>query len=128
MQDRILTIRKAVRLSQDRFATVMGISRATMSMIETGKRSPSADMLAKIAKYFTVSAYWLLTGRQEPMIEAGGYKAFRGIMEVAYPAQEPFTLLGDWIYDPKNGCWHSSSGVSFPESICRRMEDKKWSM
>jgi len=52
MKNRIEQIRKDRGIRQDEFAKLMGVSRQTISSLETGKYNPSIYLAYKIAKYF----------------------------------------------------------------------------
>ena len=52
MKNRIEEIRKERGIRQDEFATLMGVSRQTISSLETGRYNPSIYLAYKIAKYF----------------------------------------------------------------------------
>ena len=42
--------RKSAGLSQNELASKIGIGRSTLSLIETGKRKPSYEVMTKISK------------------------------------------------------------------------------
>ena len=52
MKNRIEQIRKDRGIRQDDFAKLMGVSRQTISSLETGRYNPSIFLAHKIAKYF----------------------------------------------------------------------------
>ncbi|MBQ7896673.1 MAG: helix-turn-helix transcriptional regulator [Oscillospiraceae bacterium] len=52
MKNRIEEIRKARGIRQEDFAKSMGVSRQTISSLETGRYNPSIFLAYKIAKYF----------------------------------------------------------------------------
>ena len=55
MKNRIEAIRKERGIRQDEFAKLMGVSRQTISSLETGRYNPSILLAYKIAKYFGMS-------------------------------------------------------------------------
>ena len=55
MKNRIEEIRKARGIRQDEFAKMMGVSRQTISSLETGRYNPSIFLAYKIAKYFSMT-------------------------------------------------------------------------
>lgn len=57
-------LREERGLSQQAFATRMGISQSTVGMWESGKREPNFNTVQKIADFFNVSVDYLL-GRSE---------------------------------------------------------------
>lgn len=55
MKNRIEEIRKERGIRQEDFAKIMGVSRQTISSLETGKYNPSIFLAYKIAKYFEMT-------------------------------------------------------------------------
>ena len=55
MKNRIEQIRKELGIRQDEFAKIMGVSRQTISSLETGRYNPSIFLAYKIAKYFDMT-------------------------------------------------------------------------
>ena len=55
MKNRIEEIRKEKGIKQEDFAKLMGVSRQTISSLETGKYNPSIFLAFKIAKYFEMT-------------------------------------------------------------------------
>ena len=55
MKNRIEQIRKERGIRQDEFAKIMGVSRQTISSLETGRYNPSIFLAYKIAKYFDMT-------------------------------------------------------------------------
>lgn len=55
MKNRIEEIRKERGIRQDEFAKLMGVSRQTISSLETGRYNPSIFLAYKIAKYFDMT-------------------------------------------------------------------------
>lgn len=55
MKNRIEEIRKERGIRQEDFAKLMGVSRQTISSLETGKYNPSIFLAYKIAKYFKMT-------------------------------------------------------------------------
>ncbi len=56
-------IRKQYKLSQQRVAMDLHISRESLSYYETGKREPSLALLVQMSAYFNVSIHYLITGK-----------------------------------------------------------------
>lgn len=52
MKNRIETIRKERGIRQEDFAKVLGVSRQTISSLETGRYNPSITLAYNIAKFF----------------------------------------------------------------------------
>lgn len=55
MKNRIEQIRKERGIRQEEFAKLMGVSRQTISSLETGRYNPSIFLAYKIAKFFGLS-------------------------------------------------------------------------
>ena len=55
MKNRIESIRKERGIRQDEFAKLMGVSRQTISSLETGRYNPSIYLAYKIAKFFELT-------------------------------------------------------------------------
>lgn len=65
MNIRIAEVRKAVNLTQEKFAAQLGLSRNFLWMIEKGDRVPSDRTIADICREFNVNENWLRTGEGE---------------------------------------------------------------
>lgn len=61
-------LRKSRKISQADLADALGMSQATITFWENGKRTPDIDMLGRIADYFGVTTDYLL-GRTPMDIE-----------------------------------------------------------
>jgi len=55
VKNRIEEIRKAKGIRQEEFAKQMGVSRQTISSLETGRYNPSILLAHKIAQYFDMT-------------------------------------------------------------------------
>ena len=55
MKNRIESIRKEKGIRQEDFAKALGVSRQTISSLETGRYNPSIQLAYKIAKYFELT-------------------------------------------------------------------------
>ena len=55
MKNRIEEIRKERGIRQDEFAKLMGVSRQTISSLETGRYNPSIFLAYKIARFFDLT-------------------------------------------------------------------------
>lgn len=65
MNNRILTIRKNCKLTQDAFAEKLNISKNFVWMLEKGERDPSDRTILDICKKFNINEEWLRTGQGE---------------------------------------------------------------
>ena len=60
---RIIKIMENEKMNSTQFAEAIGIQRAAMSHLTTGRNKPSADIITKVVKRFnTIDPIWLLTG------------------------------------------------------------------
>lgn len=55
MKNRIEEIRKAKGIRQEDFAKALGVSRQTISSLETGRYNPSILLAYKIARFFELT-------------------------------------------------------------------------
>jgi len=55
MNNRLEWLRKQANVKQETLAEAMGVSRQTISSIETGKYNPSIILAMKIARYFDLT-------------------------------------------------------------------------
>lgn len=58
--DTIKQLRKVHNLSQEDFASKIGVSQTTVTSWETGKAEPASSIIVKIANYFNVSTDFIL--------------------------------------------------------------------
>ena len=65
MNERLREIRLALNLSQDEFATRLGITKSSISGHETGRRNMSEQTITSICREFDVNEEWLRTGEGE---------------------------------------------------------------
>ena len=63
--EQIKLLRKKLGLSQDEFATQLGLSRNFVWMLEKGEREPSERTINDICRIFNVNPAWLRTGEGE---------------------------------------------------------------
>lgn len=62
MGDRLKQLRKALNLTQQEFADLIGISRGNIGAYEVGKNALSDAVVSLICKEFSVNEEWLRTG------------------------------------------------------------------
>ena len=67
VKNRIEEIRKERGIRQDDFAKLMGVSRQTISSLETGRYNPSIFLAYKIAKYFGMTIEEVFVFDEEEM-------------------------------------------------------------
>lgn len=68
MNERIKELRKALKLSQEKFGARIKISGASVSKIESGENNPSEQTLSLIIAEFAVSESWLRNGEGDMFI------------------------------------------------------------
>lgn len=62
INQRIKQLRKEQGLTQDEFAARIGITKSSVSLLESGKNSPSTQTLQLICQQFGVRRDWLTDG------------------------------------------------------------------
>lgn len=62
MQNRIKMVRKEAGLNMRDFAEKLGVSHGAISLIESGQRNVTGQMVKSICREFDVNEEWLLTG------------------------------------------------------------------
>lgn len=65
MKDRIREVREHFGLSMEKFGSRIGIGKASISLLESGKNNPSVQTIALICREFGVNEQWLRTGEGE---------------------------------------------------------------
>lgn len=65
----IKTLRKEMKLTQDKFAGKIGIHGRQLARYEVGKSTPSIDALTKIAKFCEVTADYLIYGHDNQLAD-----------------------------------------------------------
>ena len=63
MKDRIKEIRIDNKLSMDKFGERIGITKASVSRIESGENNPSEQTIILICREFGINEEWLRTGK-----------------------------------------------------------------
>ena len=69
MKNKIEAIRKERGIRQDEFAKLLGVSRQTISSLETGRYNPSIMLAYKIAKFFDMTIEEVFIFEDEPQQE-----------------------------------------------------------
>ena len=62
MNKRMQKIRKDLRMSQEAFGERIGVTKSSISMLESGKNNPSEQTIKLICKEFGIDYLWLKTG------------------------------------------------------------------
>lgn len=63
--ERIRELRKALKLTLDRFGERVGVKKSALSQIENGKSGVTDQMIKSICHEFDVSETWIRTGEGE---------------------------------------------------------------
>lgn len=67
--ERIKKLRKALDLTQQKFAEQIGTTQNVLANYESGRRNPSASAFNNICKTFNVNETWLRTGEGEMFLQ-----------------------------------------------------------
>lgn len=62
MNTRIKLIRKKAAISQEEFGNRIGITKSSVSLLESGKNNPSDQTVKLICQEFNINEDWLRTG------------------------------------------------------------------
>ena len=65
---RIKALRTSTGISQQRLADMLGVSRPTITQVESGERKVSSDELIKLSEIFNVSVEQLICLKDEPEV------------------------------------------------------------
>nr|DAX05604.1 MAG TPA: Repressor protein CI [Bacteriophage sp.] len=84
--DKLKELRISKNLSQEELSEILEVGKSSISNWETGKATPTFDMLTKIAQYFGVTIDYLLNFGQE---DADNMKKLKVALKEA----------GMWDYD-----------------------------
>lgn len=93
MKDRIKRIRSENHLSMESFGKKIGISKSSVSLLESGKNSPSDQTILLICREFSINEEWLRTGNGEMLID--------------YPEDEIAKLVTDLLMDGQDNTLYS---------------------
>ena len=89
---RIQKLRIDASLSQEAFASKIGVSRQSVSKWEADKAFPEVDKLAVIAREFGVTCDWLITG-EEILVEDDTNEQAENADTVSITKKHLLTLL-----------------------------------
>ncbi len=67
MNKRLLELRKKLKLSQDAFGEKLGVTRSSISNMETGRFGVTDTMIKLICSTYNVNEVWLRTGEGDPL-------------------------------------------------------------
>lgn len=66
--ERLKSWRTAKGIKQSELATIIGVRNTAISMMESGERGPSAEVLCALAEYFDVSIDYLVGRTDNPEV------------------------------------------------------------
>ncbi len=69
MNERIKALRKALGLTQQKFADKIGVRQNTVAQYEIGRNPPNDTVITLIHREFGVSETWLRTGEGEMFVD-----------------------------------------------------------
>ena len=69
MNNRIKLLRKTLGLTQENFAQKIGITKSSVSLLESGQNKASSQTIYILCKEFNVNEKWLRNGTGEMFIE-----------------------------------------------------------
>lgn len=107
---RIKELREIKKLSQVQFAKALGVTSASISFYENGKRKPELSFLNTVTHVFGVNGNWLITGEGEMFRSSEGVQASPGdilrLPVVAHIAAGPPMEVVDeepleWLHVPR---------------------------
>lgn len=70
MNERLKLLRKTLKLSQDAFAERIGMKGSSISLLESGGRNITEQVIKSICREFNVDYIWLTTGDGEMFVDA----------------------------------------------------------
>lgn len=101
MNDRIKKLRRELDLTQQEFAARIGSVQNTITGYETGRRTPSNQVISLICKEFHVREEWLRTGEGE-MFAPDVHDEFEALL-ARYPnlTHESIVFIKKFVAQPK---------------------------
>lgn len=97
INERIRNLRKTLNLSQEEFGSRLGVTKASISRLESGINNVTDQMTLAICREFNVSKIWLIEGHGE-MFESADMEFERAVDRVMFGesdfARRVFKLFG----------------------------------
>lgn len=98
MHERIKSLRRDLKMTQQEFADRLHIKRGAVANYEVGRNVPADSVIALICKEFGVSEMWLRTGEGKPYPERGrleelSYMAGRFLSSEPTEFQRRFAMM-----------------------------------
>lgn len=88
MNNRIRSVRKKADLSQEAFGAKLGITKSSVSLLESGRNNPSDQTIKLICKEFGISYQWLVNGVGE--MESGSSIEAQAIVDSVMTSDNEF--------------------------------------
>ena len=93
LANRLVLVRRAHGLTQQRLAQLLHVDQATISNLETGRTVPTVPLLLQIAYRFDVSLDWLASGHGPILRQVFDTVHYLGDAEYAEPCRAAVELL-----------------------------------
>lgn len=113
IRDRIAKVRISFGKNQEEFGASLGVTKSTISLLETKKREPSERLIRDVCREFEINEDWLRTGKggDENMLVKStpfekAYNRFGYIMENSSPRKvAALTALLELVYAVPDDKW-----------------------
>ena len=69
MKERMLMLRKALKMTQQEFADKIGVKRNTIAQYEIGRNDPTDTVVKLICRQYDVNEAWLRTGEGDMFVK-----------------------------------------------------------
>lgn len=89
MNERIKQVRLKFDLTQSEFGERIGITKSSVSTIESGKSNPSDQTIRSICREFSVNESWLRTGEGEPFSPPDRKEALEALINERFSNRPP---------------------------------------
>lgn len=101
MKERLKELRKSLGMTQDKFASRIGLSRNFITQIEIGSKFPSDRTISDICREFNVNEHWLRTGEGSPTKELSPTEEVEALVRkvIDYSNQDEKNPFYDMIID-----------------------------
>ena len=92
MKERLKTLRNEVGLSQEAFANRIGLKGSAISLLESGQRNFTDQVVCSICREFNVNEDWLRTGSGEMFQELTRAEMAANIVGAAFGEGDDFVI------------------------------------
>lgn len=75
LAERLKRRRQELRLSQKQLALALGITQGSVAQMESGRRSPSLELLPRLAERLRVSTDYLIKGEEPGSVDVSALNA-----------------------------------------------------